>query len=290
MLHTQFSIARSPAGRAWRKASTLGVSGVMLLGALSLVPLTSAQGQTTVNYGFEDGLLRGDPTQMKVPSKIVTESGNHFMRITGSTGDCESLPSDKCPPRNRSTVRFTTSDSSMPLISEATMRQTYSAKMRFKDNTGTDGVVLELYQSAPTGSTSYGTKDGKGPVVICWRTDGRVKCRANYANETQWDSVDLGAISAGTWHTYMVKAVWSHDPSQGRIEIYLDGTLKKKITGRDANLGSTSNRIPTMKLGLYGDNAVGVVEVDQVKAFPTPSPSSPVALNAPSNLRAVNGQ
>ncbi len=139
-------------------ALELGVSCVVLLGALWLVPLASVHGQTTVNYNFEDGVMRGDPTQMQVPPKILSENGNEFMRITGSTGDCENLPSDLCPPRNRSTVRFTSSFSSMPLISDANMRQTYSAKIRFHDDTGTDGIVFELYQSAPTGSLRMAPK------------------------------------------------------------------------------------------------------------------------------------
>jgi hypothetical protein len=259
------------------------------MGATWLVPLGSAHGQTTVNYTFEDGLMRGDPTAMKVPPKILTENGNEFMRITGSSSDKESIPSTY-PNRNRSTVQFLSSYSSMPLLSDSNERQTYSAKMRFKENTGTDGVVFELYQNAPTGSTTYGTKDGKGPVFVCWRTNGHVYCRANYANETKWDTVDLGYIPAGSWHTYMVKAVWSHNPSEGRIEIYLDGVLKKRITGRDVNLGPASDRLPTMKLGLYGDYAVGVVDVDNVKAGPSSTTSNTVALSTPTNLRVVSGQ
>jgi hypothetical protein len=242
-----------------------------------------------VSLNFEDGVRRGDPTQMQVPPKILSENGNEFMRITGSAGDKESIPSSY-PNRNRSTVQFTSAAQNMPLLSDSNERQTYSAKIRFHDNTGTDGVVFELYQSAPTGSTTYGTKDGKGPVVICWRKDGHVWCRANYANETKADTVDLGFIPAGTWHTYKVNAVWSHNPSEGRIEIYLDGTLKKKVTGRDANLGPDSNRLPTMKLGLYGDYAVGKIDVDNVKAGPSSGTSSIVAVSSPTNFRVVSGE
>jgi len=246
-----------------------------------LVPLASVHAQTTVNYNFEDGVMRGSPTSMKVPPKIITENGNKFMRITGSTGDCQSVPSSLCPPRNRSTVWFTSNYNSMPVITSGNMRQTYSSDIRFHDNTGTDGVVFELFQSAP-GGESYGTRNGTGPVVIFWRTNGRVAGRANYANETKYSNFDLGVVPAGTWHNYMVKAVWSHDPSEGRIEIYFDGKLKMRVTGRDVNLGPDSNRIPTMKLGLYGDNAVGRIDVDNVKAGPTSGGGS--------TLRVVSGQ
>jgi Polysaccharide lyase len=292
MFHSLCSLVRPTYLRAsaWRNASKVGVSCLALMGAMWLVPTASVHGQTTVNYSFEDGVMRGDPTAMKVPPKILTESGNEFMRTTGSTGNCESVPSNLCPPRNRSTVRFTSSYSSMPLLSASNASQTYSARIRFHDNTGSDGVVFELYQNAPVGSTPYGTPDGKGPVFICWRDDGKVSCRANYANETKWDSFALGSIPAGTWHTYMVKAVWSHDPSKGRIEFYLDGVLKKRITGRDVNLGPASDRLPEMKLGMYGDYAVGAIDVDNVKAGPSSTSSNTVALSTPTNVRVVSGQ
>jgi hypothetical protein len=85
----------------------------------------------------------------------------------------------------------------------------------------------------------------------------------------------------------MVKAVWSHDPSVGRLEFYLDGQLKHTITGRDVNLGPESNRIPEMKMGLYGDYATGIIDVDNVKAGPTSgSGSTPPAPDG--DLIAVN--
>jgi hypothetical protein len=228
-----------------------------------------------------------------VPPKIITENGNKFMRITGSPGDCSSIPSSKCPPKNRSTVTFTSSYSSMPVLSDSNRRQTYSASIRFRDDTGSDGCVFELFQAQEGGPDGgYGTRDGQGPVVRFFRTNGRVTVHFNYANETKRDTVDLGAIKSGTFHTYTVKAVWSHNPSVGRFELYLDGNLKRTITGRDTNLGPKSNRLPEMKLGLYGDYAVGVIDVDNVKAGPSSSssPAPSVALSAPTNVRLVSGQ
>jgi hypothetical protein len=262
---------------------------IALMSVMGLVPLTSVQAQTTVNYTFEDGVLRGDPTRMQVPPTLLTEHGNTFMRITGSAGDRDAIPG-KYSKRNRSTVGFTSGYSRMPVLSEANMSQTYSAAIRFHEHTGTGGVVFELFQGAPGGGGRYGTRDGTGPVVIAWRSNDHVFFRANYANETQWDMVDLGVIPAGSWHTYTVKAVWSHHPSQGRLEFYLDGQLKKTITGRDVNLGPASNRLPTLKLGLYGDHAVGSIDVDNVQAGPSrtgPAPAPSVALSAPTNVRIV---
>jgi hypothetical protein len=71
-----FALPTSFRSRAWRNGSTIGVSVLALMVAVLLVPLASVHGQTTVNYNFEDGVLRGDPTSMKVPPKIITENGN----------------------------------------------------------------------------------------------------------------------------------------------------------------------------------------------------------------------
>jgi hypothetical protein len=206
---------------AWRTGSKLGVPFLVLMCAMWLVPLAAVQAQTTVNYSFEDGVLRGASTSMEVPPKILTETGNKFMRITGSEGDCQSIPSNKCPPRNRSTVRFTSSSGSMPLISSTTMRQTYSARVRFHDDTGIDGSVLELFQAAP-GGESYGTQNGTGPVVRLWRAHGKVYFTSLYDNETKKTEVSR-IVASGAWHTYSVNAVWSHDPAVGRLEFLLDG-------------------------------------------------------------------
>jgi Polysaccharide lyase len=241
---------------------------IFITSAASIILLPSpVQAQVSVNYDFEDGVMRGNPTSMKVPPKILEDNGYKFMRITGSTGDCEAIPGDLCPPRNRSTVVFTTGFGSMSLISDSNRRQTYSADIRFHDDTGSDGNVFSLFQDGPQ-TGGYGTRDGQDPVVIFWRDNGKVQGRANKANETDWDKFDLGTVHSGEWHNYMVKAVWSHDTSEGRIEIYFDGHLKMTVTGRDSNLGPTSNRIPEMKMGLYGDYATGVIDVDNIRVKP----------------------
>jgi hypothetical protein len=278
--------------RAWRNASRIGgLFGALMFAGL-LVPPASVHAQTTVNYNFEDGVMRGSATSMKVPPKILTENGNKFMRITGSSGDCQSIPSSLCPPKNRSTVRFTTSFNNMPVISSSNMRQTYSARIRFHDNTGSDGTVFELFQAQEGGPDGgYGTSDGQGPVVRMQRRDGKVYFMSLYANETKVTQVSR-TVPAGSWHTYKVVAVWSHDSAVGRLEYFLDDTKVMTVSGRDVNLGPKSNRLPEMKLGLYGDNAVGKIDVDNVKAGPSSSSlSAPsVALSAPTNVLLVSGQ
>jgi Polysaccharide lyase len=262
-----------------------------LMGATWLAPLTAVHAQTTVNYTFEDGVVRGDPTSMKVPPKIVTENGNKYMRITGSAGDHDSIPA-KYPDKNRSTVTMTSGYSSMPVLSDANRRQTYSADIRFHDDTGSDGYVFELFQAQEGGPDGgYGTHDGQGPAARFIVKKGRVFFETRYQNETKVDQYDLG-VSATSWHTYTLKAVWSHSASVGRFDVYVDGKLKKTITGRDVNVGPQSNRLPMMKLGLYGDYATGVIDVDNVKAGPSgsSSPAPSVALSGPTNVLLVSGQ
>jgi len=220
---------------------------------------------TATTITFEDGSCHcNGATSMAVPPKILSEGGNHFLRITGSAGDDDGLPQGMVDEKNRSTVNFTKPSYSMPFLTAANAAQSYQAKMRFWDNSGTDGSVFELFQDGPE-KGGYGTKDGQGPVVRFFRSNGRVWGVANYANETKWDKFDLGTIPAGSWHTYGVHAVWSHVPSQGRIEILLDGVVRKRITGRDSNLGPTANRLPALKLGLYGAHATGKIDVDDVQ-------------------------
>jgi hypothetical protein len=262
---------------------------VVLLGALCLLPITSAQAQTTVNYTFEDGVTRGDPTQMKVPPQILTENGNKFTRITGSRGDKESIPASY-PDRNRSYVAFTSHYTKMPTITDANRRQTYSARIRYGAPMHNSGVNFELYQDGPV-KGGYGTADGRGPVMQCWRgTDARFNCRAYYASGTKGETVFLGYVALGTWHTYTIKAVWSDNPSQGRLDFYFDGQLKRTLTGRPTNQSVDSNRLPMFKLGMYGDNALGHIDVDNVQAGPSSALSSLVALSAPTNVRVVPAQ
>lgn len=238
-----------------------------LIGPLWSVSHASTAGQTPVDYHFEDGMMPGAMTRMRVRPRILTEDDNSFLRITGSAGDRQAIPAS-LRYRNRSTVMVTPAPTAMPLIRDANRRQTYSAKLRFYGQKP-QGVNFELYQHARA-TGGYGTRDGRGPVVIMWRlANGHVMMGANYANETKRTTFDAGFIPSATWHTYTVKAVWSHDPKVARLDFYVDGDLKGRVQGRGVNLGPTSNHLPAMKVGLYGDHAVGVLDVDDVHAGPS---------------------
>ena len=135
--------------------------------------------------------MRGTPTKMEVPPKLITENGNTFMRITGSASDKQSIPSSK-PNKNRSTVQFTSSYSSMPVLSDSNRHQTYSAAIRYRDIPHNSGTNFELFQAQSGGPDGgYGTADGQGPVVIMWRrNDGHVIFAAYYANGTKWNTFE----------------------------------------------------------------------------------------------------
>ena len=88
----------------------------------------------------------------------------------------------------------------------------------------------------------------------------------------------------------MIEAVFSHDPSEGRFEVYVDGRLRVTIKGRDTFTSATATQLPMVKFGPYGVDGVGTVDVDNIVIGPdgSMSPLPPVVnLPAPSNLRLV---
>lgn len=219
---------------------------------------------TEVHYDFADGLVRGNPAKMRIPPEILHDpDGSHFMRIYGHESDRDNIPAEYSN-RNRSTVEFTSFD--QPEITTDNYRQRYIAQLRFHDDEGSDGVVFELFQNAkPIGG--YGTPDSRGPVVIIWRRDGVVQGRANYDSESRSTNWTWGKIPAGEWHTFKFQCRWSHDPKVGMISVFKDDVLKIRIQ-RGVCLGPTSTQIPSLKLGLYGDHAVGKIDVKKVVVEP----------------------
>jgi len=283
--------------RAWRNGSIMSVACFALMCAVLLVPLASAHAATTVvNEDFEDGRYSGSASSMQVRPKIMTAGSNNFLRITGSAGDNDSLCINCADPwnaenMNRSVIWVTSSYGSMPRLSDANERQTYSAALRINDN-NRQGNYVSLFEFFQAGNyAGYGAGDGQGPAARFIRKNGRVYFENRYQNESKIATRDLGAIPSGTWHNYMLKAVWSHSANEGRLEVYLDGKLKHTISGRDVNLGPGSYGLPGVKFGLYGLNAVGSLDVDNIRINPTggqPAPS--VAISVPTNVRVVSAQ
>jgi hypothetical protein len=222
-------------------------------------------GTDTVDEDFEDGAYTGVPTQMKVLPQILEENGNKFLRITGSREDKQDIPSGESD-RSRSTIRFTAHHGEMAVLTDANLRQTYSADLRV--NTNGKATVFELFQHADSeddscGDEPYGARNGIGPTAR-FKGDDFYNC---YNNENTCDKYTVKA-TPGKWHRYLVNALWSYDKNVARLEVYLDGVLIHMITGKPTNLGPNSNRIPELKLGLYGDFATGTIDLDNIRVGP----------------------
>jgi len=232
-------------------------------------------GQVTLSRNFQDKVLPNRPYDSafvaKTKPQILTENGNSFLRITGAYGDNSNVTPDAAhAKRVRSTLFMTETSTKMPVLTDDNKTQYYSADIRFNDNldpsTVVDNNFMELYQYADSESETYGAKNGIGPTARFSReSNGHVYFENNYANETKQKKVDLGYYAPGEFNNFGLKAVWSNDPNEALFEVYVNGELKQTLTGLPSNLGPNSNRLPGLKFGLYGDNAVGSIDLDNVE-------------------------
>lgn len=276
--------------RAWRNGSISSVACLALMCAVLLVPLASAHAATTVvNEDFEDGQYRGVKNSMAVPPKIMTANGNKFLRITGSSSDKDSLSycGGDCPNRNRSTISFTKEAS----LSNLPTRWTYSADIRILN---LNSKATEVNPISVTVNTSGGYCGNRiqvfGPdSIYTSKLPGHYYFDRRLQPYKGSFNVDLGAYNISQWHTFKIVAVFSKDPRVGRINIYIDGKLKKTWTG---NTHPTCGWLtPEVRYGLYGDYSTGIVDVDNIHINPTGSQPAPsVAISAPTNIRVVSGR
>jgi hypothetical protein len=246
-----------------------------------LASWSSLFAQTTANVTMEDGQYPdGHETSMAVKPRLVTEGGNTFFRLTGSADDKSSLDylgDDPEPPwdrMNRSTKNFTGWFTEMPRITDANRHQFYRADLRL--NTPCQGCsIFELWQAGPGGAHP--------PNLIRFlygrvgRSDGHVYLHlvaSEFGSDRYWD---LGAISKYSWHNYALKVYWHPDPSRQRTEAYLDGRLRAVATGHDMDFweGMSSLDLPMVKLGLYGIDAVGTNDMDNIYIAPHGGPAPP---------------
>jgi Polysaccharide lyase len=238
---------------------------VLLLCACSA--LVSAQ--SSVHYDFEDGRMHGDPTSMQVPPKVI----GGVLRITGSAGDKDSIPGGFPPPwnrMNRSTVAMTSHFRSMPTVTDANDAQVYQADMRVHLPKAQGVNIFELFQNAPGGggyNPDYGPNNlVRFKVGSVGRANGQLYFESRF-DDGKHDDIDLyplGPMGSG-WRRLMIKAVWSHNPSEGRIEAYVDGRLRVTIKNRDSFHSPKATQLPMVKFGPYGIDGVGTVDVDNIR-------------------------
>ncbi len=235
----------------------------------------NVNGQTLINTTFEDGKLPDRQYDSafvaKVKPQLLNENGNNFMRITAQYGDNSNtvVTNPRHVKRVRSTVYLTESGTYMPQLTNANKKQFYSVDVRFHDDPSiksgdrVDGNFMEFFQIADGESEDYGKKNGIGPAARFSREeDGHVYFENNYDNETKQKKVDLGYFPEDEWHNFGVNAVWSNNANEAKFEIYVDGQLKTTINDLPSNLGPNSNHLPGVKFGLYGDNAIGQIDID----------------------------
>jgi Polysaccharide lyase len=252
------------------------------------------------NFGFDDGEIRGSCTRMTVKPKIVAEGGRTFLRIVGSPKDKSAIP-PALTKRNRSTIQFTSNYRSMSKLTDANREQTYRIDLRVVPNHPSFGgdsrnskwryaSIWEFYQYADGQRENYSRRNGIGPACrFLWRQDNHMIFEHRYNDEETIEHYDLGYVEPGSWHTYGLDATWSYDPRVGKYDVYMDGELRFKVRGKPTNLGPKSSRIPMVKVGLYGDYAIGTVDVDNLRCNPA-NQVVPAKPRAPVNLRLVPEQ
>jgi len=239
---------------------------------------SSASGKVETQLDFENGKYPDVLPETKEPAKIMTDAnGNKFLRFTANYGDQQAIPS-QYKDRVRATMYMAGGHWTMPEVNNSNKSMSYSADIRFIDDKTRKGYYnnsfFELFQGSDKyKSNGYGASDSpSGPPVkfirkdnghVCLQTtqdngDGKLKCK----------QYDLGYFASGEFHNFRLDATW--DKQNGGYKVYVDGKEKLDLKGICTYYNpKKSNLVPAMKCGLYGGNAVGSVDVDNVKIVNT---------------------
>lgn len=226
---------------------------------------------------FEDGQFPGTLPQAQEPVKIMTDSnGNKFLRFTANYGDHEGIPDGEYPDRVRDTMYMAGDHWSMPELNNSNNHMSYSADIRFIDDKAKRGYsansFFELFQGSDKYKSSpYGaSSSSSGPPVRLIRNDNGHVCFETVQDqgagkEPLAKQYDLGYFAPGAFHNFKVDAVWSNNSSEGGYKVSVDGKEVLELKGNTYYNPSKSNLVPALKCGLYGTNAVGTVDVDNVE-------------------------
>lgn len=156
---------------------------------------------------FENGIIGGQynlPNQ--IPPTILTESGNHFLRLTASLSDCGPTFFFTTCPRTRALVEvgWSTITGGQTVI--------YSWKMRIPRATnpdGQNGMVFQTFQDANGAFTG-------GRTMWVGILNGRLYLINRFVegnNDCQTCGVDLGPIRYDQWVDYSLSVYLSANPS-----------------------------------------------------------------------------
>lgn len=234
----------------------------------------------TIN--FEDGKFPSATPSTKEPAEILEENGNKFLRLTANYGDQEGIsPGSKYPNRVRATMFMTKDHLNMPQIDSTNHEMSYSANIRFIDDKSKKGnsytSFFELFQASsehkPGSSNKYKYGDDnnpEGPVARFIRDS-----KGNVSLETQTKGspkmYNIGNFPANKFYNFKIVADWSTTPDKGSYKVYVTDENGKEKQALDLEGITTcywpgkTDLLPAMKCGLYGTNAVGSVDVDNVE-------------------------
>jgi len=233
----------------------------------------------SVKYGFAHNLkntyntvqiekISGGHKDSYGTPKIMNENNDKFLRMTANNGDHYGTSGI------RSTVSVTPVHQSMLPINNSNKHQSYSADVRFVDNLqrnsgASTNHFMEFFQGSDRSAGSSGPNSATGPAArFVRRENGHVyfEKTQNGSNGLQSRDYDLGSYGgANQFHNYKLDAIWSDD-NNGAFRVYVDGQPKLNLERISTyyNPGK-SNLLPEMKVGLYGGNAVGSVDMKNVQ-------------------------
>ena len=233
----------------------------------------------TAEYDFEEGVLPDlTYSETQTPAQILADpDSDNYLRLTSEYGDQQFIP-EEYTERVRSTVYFTEHYTKMPEITATNLSQSYISDVRFHPYSVEDGLKIrnnffELYQrSDTTPASGYGDQaSDDGPVArFRQKEDGEVTFHWLAKNDEGVkvrNQASLGTFETDRFYNFRLDATWSRDTSVGRFEVFIDGVSVLVLEDLPTNMGPTSNRLPAFKAGLYGDNAVGAIDFDNVQVF-----------------------
>jgi len=198
-----------------------------------------------VSVDFEDGQIHNqDPPGYPniVPPVVLTESGNHFLRLTASPQDCGPAFATTCP-RTRSNVSM-----GHAATAKSGLTVTYAWQMRIPRATNPNGqnnLLFQLAQDTTAGFTWIG-----GKTAWIGSLNGRLFLR----NDQTQTSRDLGPIPYDQWVSYSLAVFLTDNPALGRIDLTMNGAAVASIVGE-------ATVIPA---GVFGNTKSGADEWTQM--------------------------
>jgi hypothetical protein len=236
---------------------TLGLWGGLAWAAFTFI----------LSYNFEDGIIPNSNTlgPNAVPTTIMTEGTNEFLRMTASPSDCGDAFGTTCP-RTRAELLIGHDSNVTEIV-------TYSFKLRYPSSnpSGQNQLSMQTYQGFFTypNYTSrllwIGLKDGR--VYLANRLPP-VPQTSQYVDLGTAGGpaqiVDLGPVAYDTWITYALSVNWSTDPLLAWASVTKNGVAMGSITGQPT-LAYTQSTPDMFTDVISFDGVLGIADFDNVQ-------------------------